>query len=228
MLNCFGSRCSGRYGPGGAEHPWIPARQAAGRAGRAAAPTGNRGEPRHLLDGVWGAEPPLSGSKVLASHINPLRRTLDPAGTPHTASVIRSGKGCTASSSTACGRSVGSVRARRQGAAHQGVRRPGHRCGRVVRSARSVPGEPLANLPGPFAQAERERLLERRRTIRLERLDCLILLGRFGDALDDLAVLSTFELYDESLLALRMRALYGCERQAEALNAYQDMRVAPA
>ncbi len=71
-------------------------------------------------------------------------------------------------------------------------------------------------------------MLERRRTIRLERLDCLILLGRFGDALDDLAVLSTFELYDESLLALRMRALYGCERQAEALNAYQDMRVAPA
>lgn len=59
----------------------------------------------------------------------------------------------------------------------------------------------------------------------MDRLECLVLLGRFGDALDDLTVLSPSDRYDESLLALRMRALYGCERQAEALNAYQDMRV---
>ncbi|MFD8030921.1 BTAD domain-containing putative transcriptional regulator [Streptomyces sp. NPDC059717] len=180
----------------------------------------------HLLDGVWGAEPPLSGSKVLASHINPLRRTLDPAGTPHTASVIRSGKGWYRFV-------VDGVRLDLSDLSERGDKALRTKAsGDLATAAEELSaalalfrGEPLANLPGPFAQAERERLLERRRTIRLERLDCLILLGRFGDALDDLAVLSTFERYDESLLALRMRALYGCERQAEALNAYQDMRV---
>ena len=48
-------------------------------------------------------------------------------------------------------------------------------------------GEPLAGLPGPFAREERQRWEERRRTFRLERLKCLVLLGRFGDALDDLS-----------------------------------------
>ncbi|MDC0773991.1 AfsR/SARP family transcriptional regulator [Streptomyces sp. HD] len=75
-------------------------------------------------------------------------------------------------------------------------------------------GEPLAGLPGPFAQAERQRLRELRRTVQRNRLECLLTLGRSADALDELTT-----------LAASMRALYGGERQAEALNAYQDMRV---
>lgn len=83
-------------------------------------------------------------------------------------------------------------------------------------------GEPLAGLPGPFADVERQRLLERLLRVRVERLECLVLLGRYADALDGLAALSASSPYDESLVALRMRALYGSERQAEALTVYQD------
>ncbi|MGW8688736.1 AfsR/SARP family transcriptional regulator, partial [Streptomyces sp. NPDC055817] len=46
-----------------------------------------------LLDAVWGPQPPASGRKVLPTHINSLRRALDPEGTPPAESVIRSGKG---------------------------------------------------------------------------------------------------------------------------------------
>ncbi|MFE6759996.1 ATP-binding protein [Streptomyces sp. NPDC057684] len=85
-------------------------------------------------------------------------------------------------------------------------------------------GEPLAGLPGQRAQAERRRLLERRLSLRLERLECLVLLGRSADTLDELAELSASDPLNESVLALRMCALYGSGRQAEALNSYQDMR----
>ncbi|MFD8979381.1 BTAD domain-containing putative transcriptional regulator [Streptomyces sp. NPDC059564] len=179
-----------------------------------------------LMHGVWGAEPPASGHKVLASHVNPLRRALDAEGTRHTESVIRSGKGWYRFA-------VDGVRLDVADLTERGVEaRRTKASGELARAVDQLSsalalfrGEPLAGLPGVFAQAERERLSERRRGLRLDRLECLVLLGRFGDALDDLTVLSPSDRYDESLLALRMRALYGCDRQAEALNAYQGIRV---
>ncbi|MEV6727975.1 MULTISPECIES: BTAD domain-containing putative transcriptional regulator [unclassified Streptomyces] len=179
-----------------------------------------------LMYGVWGSEPPASGHKVLASHVNPLRRALDADGTRHTESVIRSGKGWYRFA-------VDGVRLDVADLIERGVEaRRTKASGELARAVDQLSsalalfrGEPLAGLPGLFAQAERERLSERRRGLRLDKLECLVLLGRFGDALDDLTILSPSDRYDESLLALRMRALYGCERQAEALNAYQGMRV---
>ncbi|WP_371675950.1 BTAD domain-containing putative transcriptional regulator [Streptomyces sp. NBC_01276] len=179
-----------------------------------------------LMRGVWGTEPPASGHKVLASHVNPLRRALDAEGTRHTESVIRSGKGWYRFVVDGVRLDVADVTERADEARR--TKESGDLAGAADRLSAALAlfrGEPLTGLPGSFAQAERERLSERRRGLRLERLTCLLLLGRFGEVLDDLGALSPSDRYDESLLALRMRALYGCERQAEALNAYQGLRV---
>lgn len=182
-----------------------------------------------LLDAVWGEEPPAGGHKVLPTHVNSLRRALDPEGTPPVESVIRSGKGWYRFVVEEVRLDTADLEERGDEALHTVA------SGDLAAAADQLSatiglfrGEPLAGLPGPFAQEERQRLEERRRTFRLERLKCLVLLGRFGDALDDLSGLSASSVadrYDESLTALRMRALYGRGRPAEALRTYEDLRV---
>ncbi|MGW3418754.1 AfsR/SARP family transcriptional regulator [Streptomyces phaeochromogenes] len=179
-----------------------------------------------LLDSVWGPEPPAGGRKVLPTHVNSLRRALDPAGTPPAESVIRSGKGWYRFAVERVRLDTADLDERSDAVTPTiASGDPATAADQLSAAIGLFRGEPLANLPGPFAQDERQRMWERRRTLRLERLKCLVLLRRFGEALDDLGGLSASDRYDESLTALRMRALYGCERQAEALNAYEDMRV---
>ncbi|MDF3139979.1 MULTISPECIES: BTAD domain-containing putative transcriptional regulator [unclassified Streptomyces] len=181
-----------------------------------------------LLDSVWGSEPPAGGRKVLPTHVNSLRRALDPEGTQPTESVIRSGKGWYRFVAEGVRLDTADLAERADEALH--TLASGDLATATDQFAAAVAlfrGEPLANLTGPFAQGERRRLLERRRMLRQERLKCLLLLRRFGDALDDfdgLSAPSAADLYDESLVALRMRALYGCGRPAEALQVYEEMR----
>ncbi len=182
-----------------------------------------------LLDAVWGPEPPAGGRKVLPTHVNSLRRALDPEGTRPAESVIRSGKGwyrfvVEGIRLDTADLDVRSDEALRTVASGDLVTA----AGQLSAAVELFRGEPLANLPGPFAQEERQRLEERRRTLRLERLKCMLLLGRFAEALHDLGGLSASsaaDRYDEALMSLRLRALYGCGRQAEALKAYEDIRV---
>ncbi|MFF4120329.1 BTAD domain-containing putative transcriptional regulator [Streptomyces sp. NPDC001714] len=178
-----------------------------------------------LLDSVWDSQPPSGGRKVLPTHINSLRRTLDAQGTSPAESVIRSGKGwyrfvaegvCLDTADLA-GRSEDALRTLSSGDLATAT-------DQFAEAIALFRGEPLTNLPGQFAEGERGKLLERRRMLRKERLKCLLLLRRFGDALADFDGLSASDPYDESLVALRIRALYGCGRQAEALNVYEDMR----
>ncbi len=177
-----------------------------------------------LLDGVWGESPPQSGRKVLPSYVYGLRRTLDESGTAPADSLIRGERGGYRLVVDGVRLDVAELAERvdeAQRAKASGD--PATAADRLSSALALFDGEPLAGLPGPYAEAERRRLLARLRTVRLERLECLVLTGRFADALDELAALSAADPADESLVALRMRALYGSERQAEALAVYQDM-----
>ncbi|MFJ8013408.1 BTAD domain-containing putative transcriptional regulator [Streptomyces sp. NPDC096339] len=178
-----------------------------------------------LLDGVWGDKPPGSGLKVLPSYVYALRRRLDEEGTAPADSVIRGERGGYRFAD-------GTVRldaddlARLAATAHR-AKRAGDPAGAADRLSQALAlcdGEPLAGLPGPYADAERQRLLERLRAARRDRLECMVLLGRFTETLDELAALSAAAPTDEPLAALRMRALQGCDRQAEALNVYEELR----
>ncbi|MFE2019394.1 BTAD domain-containing putative transcriptional regulator [Streptomyces sp. NPDC059499] len=178
-----------------------------------------------LLDDLWDGQVPGSGHKVLPSHVHPLRKALDVTGTGPAESVIRSGKGWYSFGGDGVRLDVTELDERAGGARRAKVSGDlGTAMDGYSEALSLFRGEPLTGLPGQRAQAERRRLLERRLSLRLERLECLVLLGRSAEALDELAALSTSDPLNESVLALRMRALYGSGRQAEALNSFQGMR----
>ncbi|MFB4313092.1 BTAD domain-containing putative transcriptional regulator [Actinomadura sp. 21ATH] len=85
-------------------------------------------------------------------------------------------------------------------------------------------GAPLPGLPGPHAEAARERLAERRLAVLRERLEADLALGRHGEIVGELAALSREHPLREPLRGLLMTALYRCGRQAEALREYESAR----
>lgn len=181
---------------------------------------------QQLLDDVWGLEPPGTGRRVLPSYVYPLRKTLDVPGTDPAASVIRGERGgyrfVPGEADTDLGELTVEGASARDAMAAGGLSAALDSCTRALDLFR---GEPLAGLPGPLADAERQRLARQRRTLRQERVECLVLLGRYAEALDELLAAPMAQPHDEPLAALRMRALYGSGRQAEALAAYQETRV---
>ncbi|MEN8651467.1 BTAD domain-containing putative transcriptional regulator [Streptomyces sp. 21So2-11] len=180
---------------------------------------------QQLLDDVWGVEPPGTGRRVLSSYIYPLRKALDAAGAGPADSVIRGERGGYRFVAGGARTDVGelgeqTVGARRAVAAGDSTTTL-DLCTRALELFR---GEPLPGLPGPFADAERQRLTGQRRALHQERLECLVQLGHYTDALDELVTSGAAQPYDEPLAALRMRALYGSGRQVEALTAYRETR----
>lgn len=114
-----------------------------------------------LLDSVWGSQPPGSGHKVLASHVNPLRRALDAEGTRPTESLIRSGKGWYRFLADDVRLDVADLTERGDEALRTKAFGDLAAATNQLSGALALfQGVPLANLPGPYAQAERERLLE--------------------------------------------------------------------
>ncbi|MCK7625874.1 LuxR C-terminal-related transcriptional regulator [Streptomyces sp. RS10V-4] len=174
-----------------------------------------------LLDAVWGMEPPLT--KVVPVYIYRLRKVLQ---AEHGAeSVIRHDR---------CGyrlvpdavevdvarleeRVTAAGAAERAGEAAEAVRV-------LAQALELFRGEPLAGLPGPFAELERLRLTERRTALALRKLELQLRLGRHPEAVGELWALAAAQPLDEPVAALLMRALCHSGRQADALGVYERTR----
>jgi DNA-binding SARP family transcriptional activator len=181
-----------------------------------------------LIDELWGERPPATATKSVQVYISRLRKTL--AGGDE-------------------GGSAGMIVTREHGYELRldPEHLDAHRFERLVAEGRSDlaagrpkpaasgleaalslwRGPPLADLAyEPFAQREVARLDD----LRLEALETLIeaklALGAHAELVGQLQTLIGEHPFRERLRAQLMLALYRCDRQADALQAYQDARLA--
>ncbi|MFF7457962.1 tetratricopeptide repeat protein [Kitasatospora sp. NPDC008115] len=81
-------------------------------------------------------------------------------------------------------------------------------------------GEPLAGLPGSWAQSTRATMTDQRLATTLLRIEIDLRLGRFGEVVPELTALHEERPTDERVAAHLLVALHGAGRQVEAFTVY--------
>ncbi|SEK50631.1 AfsR/SARP family transcriptional regulator [Streptacidiphilus jiangxiensis] len=100
-----------------------------------------------------------------------------------------------------------------------------HEAAELLRQAVALwQGEPLAGIPGPFAERQRRRYSELRLSLVEQRVALDVALGRAAACTPELTALTAEHPLRERLHALLMQALAQDGRQGDALALYQVMR----
>ncbi|MFF8944403.1 BTAD domain-containing putative transcriptional regulator [Streptomyces sp. NPDC014864] len=172
-----------------------------------------------LIDAVWGEEPPSQALAAVRTYASRLRKALD-------AGVLVSESGGYAV--RGLGEGALDLAAAQDWVAEAEKARSGGDLGRardlLNRALDRWDGEPLAGVPGPYAQAQRVRLEEWRLQLLESRLDMDLEQGCHAEAVSELTALTAAHPLRERLRELLMLALYRSGRQAEALAVYADTR----
>lgn len=171
-----------------------------------------------LIDALWGDDPPSQALAAVRTYASRLRKVL-PAGVL----VSESGGYAIAVAEGALDLSL----AEDLWAEAEKARSVGDLCQArsLVNKALSLwDGEPLANVPGPYAETQRARLEEWRLQLLESRLDMDLEVGCHAEAVSELTALTAAHPLRERLRELLMLALYRSGRQAEALAVYADTR----
>ncbi|MFF4160930.1 BTAD domain-containing putative transcriptional regulator [Streptomyces sp. NPDC001678] len=176
-----------------------------------------------LVSGVWGDTAPDSAVMIVRTYVWRLRKLLTSAGCDPQA-LARVGDGYRLAEEPL---SVDASRAEHLAA--EAARARGaekyDECAALLTKAVSLwRGEPLAGVPGPFADRQRSRLSELRLTLLEERFDLDLLLGRHAQAVPELTALIREEPLRERPYGFLMRALYAAGRQADALAVFGKAR----
>ncbi|UQI46421.1 tetratricopeptide repeat protein [Streptomyces sp. HU2014] len=173
-----------------------------------------------LVDALWGEEPPHAALAALRTYASRLRKVFGPDADALVSEsggyAIRVGEGC-----------LDTDRAEHLATDAEKARATGDRprARDLINEALDLwDGEPLAGLPGPFAETQRTRLEEWRLTLLESRLDLDLEVGAHAEAVSELTALTAAHPLRERLRELLMLALYRSGRQAEALAVYADTR----
>ncbi|MER7704985.1 BTAD domain-containing putative transcriptional regulator [Kitasatospora sp. NPDC097605] len=179
-----------------------------------------------LVDGLWGDRPPAQAVAALRTYVSRLRTVIEPRREvrrpaeflvsvadgyalhiPAEALDMTVFEHLSAEAATA--RNAGDL-----DNAHQ----------LLVRSLALFAGRPLTGVPGPYADAQRQRLGERQVSVAEERCALALDIGLHAEVVGELNSLTAEHPLRERLRELLMLALYRCGRQAEALGVYTDTR----
>jgi DNA-binding SARP family transcriptional activator len=179
-----------------------------------------------LIDELWGERPPATAAKTLQVHVSRLRKTLT-AGRSNGADEVV----VTREHGYELALDPERLDARRferllaEGRAELAARRP-QRAAAALEEALSLwRGRPLDDLAyEPFAQREIARLEDLHMAAFEQVFDAKLALGRHAEVIGELEALIREYRYREGLRAQLMLALYRSDRQADALQAYQDAR----
>ena len=200
----------------------------------------SRGE---LVDAVWGDRPPASAEGGIYTYVSGLRRVLEPdwpgrapGGTPGgrhgperarrapARVLVSTGGGYMLRLDPGC---LDSDHFEQCLGRARSLRASGDLAGAVQAVDEALAlwrGLPFTGVPGPFAEAERQRLRELRTAATEERADLLLAQGLAAEAVPGLTVLVAEHPLRERARGLLMIALYRCGRQAEALHVFHDAR----
>jgi DNA-binding SARP family transcriptional activator len=179
-----------------------------------------------LIDELWGEHPPGGAAKTLQMHVSRLRKALtshDATGSPGPIVTREAGYELTIDPDDLDASRFERLVSEARGELAAGRAEPA--VARLEAALALWRGAPLGDLAyESFAQAETARLDDLRVAALEQLIDAKIALGRHADVVEQLDVLIREHPYREGLRAQLMLALYRSDRQAEALQAYQDAR----
>jgi WD40 repeat protein/DNA-binding SARP family transcriptional activator len=179
-----------------------------------------------LIDELWGEAPPATAPKAVHVHVSRLRKSLAAGNGNGSAELVLTHEQGYELRLDA--ESLDAARFERllaDGRSELAAGRPKLAVAALDAALALWRGPPLADLAyEPFAQAEIARLDEIRVVAHELLAEAQLALGREGEVVVELEALIREHPYRERLRALLMLALYRSDRQAEALQAYQEAR----
>lgn len=181
-----------------------------------------------LIDDLWGTEPPDRAKATVRTYASRIRKALG-ADAELLASesggyAMRLGRAAQLSRTDAAldVDTVAALAVDAEKLTAGGDREHAHEL--YAKALTRWDGEPLAGVPGPYAETHRARLAEWRLTLLEHRLDLALQLGHHADAISELTALTAAHPLRERFRELLMLALYRSGRQAEALAVFADTR----
>ena len=177
-----------------------------------------------LIDELWGESPPATAAKTVQAHVSRLRKALG-VGNGADGVIVTRERGYELTLDPERLDALRFERLVAEGRSELAAGDPNRAAAAFEAALALWRGAPLANLANePFVQREAARLDDLRLAALEDLGEAKLALGRHGELVGPLEALIGEHPYRERLRAQLMLALYRCERQADALQAYQDAR----
>jgi DNA-binding SARP family transcriptional activator/class 3 adenylate cyclase/tetratricopeptide (TPR) repeat protein len=176
-----------------------------------------------LVDELWGDNPPATAAKTVQVHISRLRRALVAAGETELVVTREHGYELLVDPEQIDARRFERLVA--EGRAGLSAGDPEAALTALEEAVSLWRGQPLADLAyEPFVQPEAARLVDLRVTALETLVEAKLAVGRHTEVIGQLENLIADYPYREALRGQLMLALYRADRQADALQVYQDTR----